>query len=75
MMKQLKVVQCAYFGCPEVVVTGEYCFKHRGYETAVIRGYSTRGMSGKRINYTVSNESKLIAIEKKAKTIDGRDKS
>ena len=75
MMKQIKVVQCAYFGCPEVVIKGEFCFKHRGYETAVIRGYSTRGMSGKQSNKTVSNESKLIAIEKKAETTDDRFKS
>ena len=73
-MKQIRVVQCAYFGCPEVVVTGEYCFKHRGYETAVIRGYSTRGMSGKQSNKIVSDKSKMIAIQKKAETIDDSDK-
>jgi hypothetical protein len=72
-MKQIKIEQCKYFGCPEVVISGEYCFKHRRYETAVIRGYSTRSVNGKQSNQTVSNKSKLIATRKKAKTIDVRD--
>jgi len=72
---KIKIKQCAYFGCPEVVIKGDYCFSHRRYEQAVIRGYSTRGMSGRQNNQTVCDKSKMIAIQKNAKTIDDSDKT
>ena len=75
MMKQIRVLQCAYFGCPEVVIKGDYCFSHRRYEKAIIPYYSTRGMSGKQSNQIVSYDSNLIATRKKAETTDGRDKT
>jgi hypothetical protein len=67
---KIKIKDCAYFGCPEVVISGEHSFKHRGYETAVIHGYSTRSVNGKQSNKTVCDKSKLIAIQNKAETTD-----
>ena len=62
-MKQIKVMQCAYFGCPEVVISGEYCFKHRRYEQAVLRDYCKRSAPNKQMTNTIRSKP-ILDIDK-----------
>ena len=70
---QLKKCKCDE--CSEMIVAGDFCWQHRQYNKAIITDYAKRDINGRQINRTVSYESKLIATEKKAKTIDGIDKT
>jgi hypothetical protein len=44
-MKQVKVKQCKYYGCPDIALQGEFCWTHRKYEQAVQRDYCKRSLS------------------------------
>ena len=70
-MKQVKIKQCKYYGCPDVVVQGEYCWTHRRYEQAVPRDYCKRSLSSIPPEGTVLK--KLLEIIEQREYKGGKD--
>jgi len=62
-MKQVKIKQCRYYGCPEPVIQGEFCWTHRRYEQAIPQQYCKRSLPRFPSEHTIL-EKLIDTIEK-----------